>query len=41
MHWSEYDYAVVNKDLNSCLNKIKNILQIDNCKPRRQVILKY
>jgi len=40
MHWSEYDYAVVNKDLNSCLNKIKNILQIDNCKPRRQVILK-
>ena len=40
MHWSEYDYAVVNKDLNSCLNEIKNILQIDNCKPRRQVILK-
>ena len=40
MHWSEYDYAVVNKDLNSCLNKIKNILQIDRCKPRRQVILK-
>ena len=40
MHWTEYDYAVVNKDLNSCLNKIKNILQIDNCKPRRQVILK-
>ena len=40
MHWSEYDYAVVNKDLNSCLNKIKNILQIDSCKPRRQVILK-
>ena len=40
MHWTEYDYAVVNKDLNSCLNKIKNILQIDSCKPRRQVILK-
>ena len=40
MHWSEYDYAVVNKDLNKCLGKIKNILQIDNSKPRRQVILK-
>ena len=40
MHWSEYDYAVVNKDLNKCLSKIKNILQIDNSKPRRQVILK-
>ena len=40
MHWSEYDYAVVNKDLNKCLSKIKSILQIDNSKPRRQVILK-
>ncbi len=41
MHWQEYDYAIVNANLNDCLKKIKNILQIDNHIPQRQVISKY
>ena len=38
MHWHEYDYAVVNANLNDCLKKIKNILQIQNHIPQRQFI---
>ena len=41
MHWHEYDYAVVNANLNDCLKKIKNILQIHNHIPQRQFISKY
>ena len=26
MHWKEYDYVVVNNNLNKCLNEIKIII---------------
>ena len=26
LHWINYDYVVINKDLNECFNKIKNLI---------------
>ena len=41
MHWREYDYAIVNDDLNNCLSKIKNIINSQALKPHMQFIGKY
>lgn len=41
MHWDEYDYAIVNDDLNNCLSKIKNIINSHVLKPHMQLIGKY
>ena len=40
-HWDEYDYAVVNKDLQKCLKEIKKILEIQKYKSSTKNILKY
>ena len=40
-HWREYDYAIINKDLKECINKIKTILQADQNKPSRKNIAKF
>lgn len=41
MHWSEYDYAVVNDNLKSCISKIQNIINSHVLKPHMQTIRKY
>ena len=41
MHWSEYDYAVVNDNLKNCLSKIQNIISNHVLKPHMQTISKY
>jgi len=41
MHWSEYDYAVVNDNLKHCLSKIQNIISNHVLKPHMQTISKY
>ncbi len=41
MHWSEYDYAVVNDNLKNCLSKIQNIISNHVLKPYMQTISKY
>ena len=41
MHWSEYDYAVVNDNLKNCLSKIQNIISNHVLKPHMQTINKY
>jgi guanylate kinase len=40
-HWNEYDYAVVNKDLQRCLKEIKKILEIQKYKSSTKTILKF
>jgi guanylate kinase len=35
-HWAEYDYVVINDDLESTLEKIKTILDAERMKRRRQ-----
>ena len=35
-HWAEYDYVVINDDLDSTLNKIKTILDAERMKRGRQ-----
>ena len=32
-HWKEYDYVVVNNDLNKCVNEIKKIIYFNDFKP--------
>jgi len=41
MHWNEYDYAIVNDDLNKCLIKIKQIINLEKYKSIRQLIKKF
>jgi len=36
MHWHEYDYVVINKNLNKCIKIIKNIIFCENFRPIRQ-----
>jgi len=36
MHWHEYDYVVINKNLNKCIKVIKNIIFSENYRPIRQ-----
>tara|TARA_B100000242_G_scaffold264114_1_gene211452 strand:- start:97 stop:717 length:621 start_codon:yes stop_codon:yes gene_type:complete len=38
-HFPEYDYAVVNKDLNECVDKIKKIIEAERLKKFRQLNL--
>ena len=38
MHWNEYDYVVVNKNLNNCIKVITNIILSENYRPIRQSI---
>ena len=38
-HFPEYDYVVVNDDLNECVNKIKKIIEAERLKKFRQVNL--
>jgi guanylate kinase len=33
MHWKEYDYVVVNKNLNECVATIQKILSLETLKP--------
>lgn len=40
MHWSEYDYAIVNDELQSCIEKIKNIIDTTFSKPHMQILNK-
>ncbi|MDB5734759.1 MAG: gmk [Alphaproteobacteria bacterium] len=35
-HWAEYDYVVINDDLDTTLDKIKTILEAERMKRRRQ-----
>ena len=41
MHWKEYDYAVVNDDLNKCLKIVKQIINFEKYKSIRQSIKKF
>ena len=36
MHWHEYDYVVINQNLNKCIKIIKNIIFSENYRPIRQ-----
>ena len=38
-HFPEYDYVVVNKDLEECVNKIKNIIDSERSKKSRLINL--
>lgn len=38
MHWKEYDYAVINNDLEDCVNTIKQIINNEIYKPERQFL---
>ena len=33
-HWKEYDYVVINKDLNKCVKQIKQIIFSNEWKPK-------
>ena len=35
-HWAEYDYVVVNDDLNACFSKVREILHAERMKRTRQ-----
>ena len=37
-HWNEYDYVLVNDNINECVNKIVDIIRINEYKPSRQKI---
>jgi guanylate kinase len=36
-HWAEYDYVIINRDLDSCVAAVKEILNSERLKRRRQV----
>jgi len=36
-HWAEYDYVLVNADMNKCLGKVKTIVAAERLKRARQV----
>jgi guanylate kinase len=36
-HWAEYDYVIVNRDLEQCVAAVKEILHSERLKRRRQV----
>lgn len=35
-HWAEYDYVVVNDDLDSCLDQVQSVLQAERMRRERQ-----
>ena len=41
MHWKEYDYVVVNDNLEKCVKKIRTILNINFCRPNRYLGLNF
>jgi guanylate kinase len=38
-HWAEYDYVVVNSDLDVAYGKIESILQVERLRRERQMWL--
>jgi guanylate kinase len=36
-HWAEYDYIIINNDLEASLNKVKSILAAERLKRERQI----
>ncbi|MFY9287624.1 MAG: guanylate kinase [Alphaproteobacteria bacterium] len=36
-HWAEYDYVIVNTDLDQCVNAVKEILHSERLRRRRQI----
>ncbi len=38
-HWSEYDYVLINADLNESVDKVRAILNAERCRPARLVNL--
>lgn len=36
-HWAEYDYVIINVDLNDCLNELEYILQAERLKRERLI----
>jgi len=38
-HWAEYDYVVVNSDLDVAYSKIESILQVERLRRERQMWL--
>ncbi len=38
-HWAEYDYVLINADLDSCFNDLKTILQAERLRRTRQPML--
>ena len=38
-HWVEYDYVVINDNLENCVEKILNIINIERIKRHRQIDL--
>jgi guanylate kinase len=38
-HWAEYDYVVVNNDLDEAYSKIESILQVERLRRERQMWL--
>jgi len=36
-HWAEYDYVIVNRDLDKCVDAVRGILRSERLKRRRQV----
>lgn len=35
-HWAEYDYVLVNEDIEKCLSQVQNILAVERLRRRRQ-----
>ncbi len=35
-HWAEYDYVLVNEDIDQCLAQVRNILAVERLRRRRQ-----
>lgn len=36
-HWAEYDYVLINRDLEECLSNVKTILKVERMRRSRQV----
>lgn len=36
-HWAEYDYVIINRDLDQCVQAVKEILHSERLKRRRQI----
>jgi len=35
-HWAEYDYVLINRDIDECLSKIREILEVERMRTGRQ-----
>ena len=35
-HWAEYDYVLINEDMDECLNEVRSILAAERLKRWRQ-----